>query len=207
MWRRTWSSPSTTPTNCTSAEQRTQTALRTPASSSEDPPAAGASGGRESLPDITPPQADTPCTRSRPTARLTPRSFRRRCAGDRHWCGPELGEGEAPGSVGGMWPGGRRRSVGWFHGESSHADAGVADHDQRARGKVLGDLPSSYACTQPWPAARNITAIEGGRHSSNGLAKRSAGTCMEPRDESGCRRESAVRMGCCSGLNGASLFS
>src|SRR5450432_3734945 len=46
MWRRTWSSPSTTRTNCTSAEQRTQTALRTPASSSEDPrppphPAAG----------------------------------------------------------------------------------------------------------------------------------------------------------------------
>ena len=43
MWRRTWSSPSTTRTNCTSAEQRTQTARRTPASSSEDSPAAGAS--------------------------------------------------------------------------------------------------------------------------------------------------------------------
>jgi hypothetical protein len=38
MWRRTWSSPSTTRTNCTSAEQRTQTARRTPSSSSEDPP-------------------------------------------------------------------------------------------------------------------------------------------------------------------------
>jgi hypothetical protein len=37
MWRRTWSSPSTTRTNCTSAEQRTQTARRTRASSSEDP--------------------------------------------------------------------------------------------------------------------------------------------------------------------------
>ena len=70
MWRRTWSSPSTTRTNCTSAEQRTQTARRTPASSSEDSLAAGASGGRESLPDITPPEADTPCTRSRLTARL-----------------------------------------------------------------------------------------------------------------------------------------
>src|ERR1039457_1625720 len=36
MWRRTWSSPSTTRTNCTSAEQRTQMARRTPASSSDD---------------------------------------------------------------------------------------------------------------------------------------------------------------------------
>jgi len=33
-------------------------------------PAAGASGGRESLPDITPPEAGRPCTRSRLTARL-----------------------------------------------------------------------------------------------------------------------------------------
>ena len=72
MWRRTWSSPSTTRTNCTSAEQRTQTARRTPASSSEDFPAAGASGDRESLPDITPPEADTPCTTSRLTARGRP---------------------------------------------------------------------------------------------------------------------------------------
>jgi hypothetical protein len=45
-------------------------ARRTPASSSEDPPAAGPSGGRESLPDITQPEADTPGTRSRLTARL-----------------------------------------------------------------------------------------------------------------------------------------
>ena len=46
MWHRTWSSPSTTRTNCTSAEQRTQTALRTPASSSEDsrPPPHPAAG-------------------------------------------------------------------------------------------------------------------------------------------------------------------
>jgi hypothetical protein len=70
MWRRTWSSPSTTRTNCTSAEQRTQMARRTPASSSEDPPAVGPSGGRESLPDITQPEADTPRTGSRLTARL-----------------------------------------------------------------------------------------------------------------------------------------
>ena len=46
MWRRTWSSPSTTRTNCTSAEQRTQMARRTPASSSEDsrPPTHPAAG-------------------------------------------------------------------------------------------------------------------------------------------------------------------
>src|ERR1017187_8505509 len=72
MWRRTWSSPSTTRTNCTSAEQQTQTARPPPASSSEDSPAVGASGGRGSLPDISPPEADLPCTRRRLTARLPP---------------------------------------------------------------------------------------------------------------------------------------
>jgi hypothetical protein len=35
-------------------------------------PAADASGGRESLPDITAPEADTPCTKSRLTARPNP---------------------------------------------------------------------------------------------------------------------------------------
>src|ERR1019366_4406488 len=71
MWRRTWSSPSTTPTNCTSAEQQTQTARRTPASSSEDFPAVGASGGRDPS-RTSAPEADLPCTRRRLTARLPP---------------------------------------------------------------------------------------------------------------------------------------
>ena len=70
MWRRTWSSPSTTRTNCTSAEQRTRDGASHPGIEQRRSPAAGPSGGRESLPDIAQPEADTPGTRSRLTARL-----------------------------------------------------------------------------------------------------------------------------------------
>lgn len=38
------------------------------------------------------------------------------------------------------WLGATLPSVGRFHGEAASADAGVADHDQRASGKVVGDL-------------------------------------------------------------------
>jgi hypothetical protein len=31
-------------------------------------------------------------------------------------------------------------SVGWFHGESAGADAGVADHDESTCGEIIGDL-------------------------------------------------------------------
>ena len=70
MWRRTWSSPSTTRTNCTSAEQRIQTARRSPASSSEDSPAADASRRPGIPPGHYPGRSGTPCTGSRLTAGL-----------------------------------------------------------------------------------------------------------------------------------------
>ena len=97
MWRRAWSSPSTTRTNCTSVEQRIQMARRTPTASSDDDPGRRRIRQPGILPAITPPEAGTPCTRWQATARLSPGVFgggvRAAAAGAGRSC--ERGEPEA----------------------------------------------------------------------------------------------------------------
>jgi hypothetical protein len=54
----------------------------------------------------------------------------------------------------------RRRSVGRLHGESSRTDAGLADHDQRAGGQVLGDLPEVREDDRSQGAGSSVSAAE-----------------------------------------------